>query len=389
MGLLDLLKQKDILNVLFAVFMFSFGFGIILPLLPFYSISFGAKPFELGLLTATFAFMSLILSPVFGRVSDSWGRKKVLAMGAFGFVIAYIIFAFADSLFMLFAARAIEGVAAAAMFPAAVSLLSDFSDEKSRGAVMSLMGMAFSLGFILGPAFGGIASSFSIQGAFLLAALLALSNSLMIFLFLKEPQEKEESRGIAEKEMGFLAHIKSRTLLLFIATFMLSFMIGSLEATFALFTSEKFGFGSGQVGLVFTYIGILIFFGQLASAKLLLKHRETTLIKVGFLLNSTGFLGIFFAPDMITLGLTLALMVFGNALCFPSVISLITKKAQAKRGTILGLNSSFQSLGQLIGPIFSSFLFGIGHIFSFAGVWGALIVFLIIFAGFEFMNKEF
>ncbi|MEK6957810.1 MAG: MFS transporter [archaeon] len=389
MSLLALLKQKDILNVLFAVFMFSFGFGIILPLLPFYSISFGATPFELGLLTATFAFMSLVFSPIFGKISDKVGRKKVLGLGAGGFIVAYVIFAFANSLQMLFIARAIEGICAAAMFPSAVSLLSDFSDEKNRGAMMSLMSMAFSLGFILGPAFGGIASSFSIQGAFLLAALLALLNSASIFLFLKEPQEKEESKGIVEKEMGFLAHIKSRTLLLFIATFMLSFMIGSLEATFALFTSEKFGFGSGQVGVVFTYIGILIFFGQMVSAKLLLKHKETSLIKVGFLLNSTGFLGIFFAPDMITLGLTLALMVFGNALCFPSVISLITKKAHAKRGTILGLNSSFQSLGQLIGPIFSGFLFGLGHIFSFAGVWGALIVFLMVFAGFEYLNKRF
>src|SRR3989344_760386 len=98
-----------------------------------------------------------------------------------------------------------------------------------------------------------------------------------------------------------------------------------------------------------------------------LKNRETTLLKAGFVLNSTGFLGIFFAPDIIWLGATLGLMVMGNALCFPAVISLITKKAQAKRGTILGLNSSFQSLGQLIGPIFSGFLFGIGHIFSFAG----------------------
>ncbi|MCR4369307.1 MAG: MFS transporter, partial [archaeon] len=113
MSLFELLKQRDLLNVLFAVFMFSFGFGIILPILPFYSISFGATPFELGLLTATFAFMSLILSPVFGKISDSIGRKKVLAIGTTGFIIAYLVFAFADSLLLVFLARAIEGVSAA------------------------------------------------------------------------------------------------------------------------------------------------------------------------------------------------------------------------------------------------------------------------------------
>src|SRR3989338_7775130 len=122
MSMREMLKNRDLLTVLFSIFMFSFGFGIILPLLPFYSINFGATPFELGLLTSTFAFMSLVLSPIFGKISDSIGRKKVLAIGAGGFVIGYLIFAVADSLPMLFLARAIEGVAAAAMFPACISL---------------------------------------------------------------------------------------------------------------------------------------------------------------------------------------------------------------------------------------------------------------------------
>ncbi|MCR4335026.1 MAG: MFS transporter [archaeon] len=389
MSLMELLKQRDLLNVLFAVFMFSFGFGIILPILPFYSISFGATPFELGLLTATFAFMSLILSPVFGKIADSIGRKKVLAMGTTGFIIAYIVFAFADSLFLVFVARAIEGVSAAAMFPSAVSLISDYSTEKTRGAAMSLMGMAFSLGFILGPAFGGLASHISIPIAFFLAALLSLTNTVLVVLFLKEPKEKEESKDIAQKEFNLLSHLKSRTLLFFAGTFMLSFLIGGLEAVFALFTFEKFGFGSGEVGLVFMYIGVLIFLGQLVSAKLLLKYRETTLIKAGFLMNSTGFLGIFFAPDMITLGLTLGLMVLGNSFSMPSVISMITKRVEGKRGAILGLNASFQSLGQLIGPIFAGFLFGISHIFSFIGIWAVLLGYFVIFTLFGFLKKEF
>tara|TARA_Y100000310_G_scaffold344957_1_gene460780 strand:- start:7234 stop:8388 length:1155 start_codon:yes stop_codon:yes gene_type:complete len=381
------MKNKDLLSVLFAIFMYAFGFGIILPILPFYSLNFGATPFELGLLTATFAFMSLILSPVFGKASDSIGRKKIITIGTIGFIVAYIIFAFADSLFMVFVARAIEGIAAAAMFPAAISLISDFSTEKTRGAAMSLMGMAFSLGFILGPAFGGLASSISIPIAFFLAAALSLANTITVTLFLKEPEEKEESKDIVEKEVGFLSHIKSKMLILFMGTFMLSFLIGGLEATFALFTFQKFGFGTGEVGLVFMYIGVLIFFGQFISAKLLMKYKESTLIKAGFVMNSTGFFGIFFAPDMIFLGLSLGVMVLGNALSMPSVISLITKKAQAKRGTILGLNGSFQSLGQLIGPIFGGFLFGLTPFFSFAGIAAALVLYLLIFTGLDQSKK--
>ncbi|MFH1392052.1 MAG: MFS transporter [Candidatus Diapherotrites archaeon] len=388
MSLFELLKNRNLLSVLFTVFMYSFGFGIILPILPFYSLNFGATPFELGLLTATFAFMSLILSPIFGKTSDSIGRKKIITIGTIGFVIAYIILAFADSLSMVFIARAIEGISAAALFPASISLISDFSNEKTRGPAMGLMGMAFSLGFILGPAFGGLASSISIPTAFFLAATLALLNTVTVNLFLKEPKEKEESKDIIEKEVSFISHIKSRMLILFMGTFMLSFLIGGLEATFALFTFEKFGFGAGEVGLVFMYIGILIFFGQLVSAKLLMKFKESTLIKAGFIMNSAGFFGIFFAPEMITLGIALGIMVLGNALSMPSLISLITKKAQAKRGTILGLNGSFQSLGQLIGPIFGGFLFGLTPLFSFAGIATVLVLYLLAFAGFEAIKKN-
>ena len=218
---------------------------------------------------------------------------------------------------------------------------------------------------------------------------MALLNSALIMMFLKEPKELEESKDIPQKEMSFMAHIKSRTLLLLMGMFMLTFLIGGLEATFALFTFEKFGFGSGEVGLVFTYIGIIIFFGQFASAKLLMRFKETALLKTGLALNSTGFLGIFFAPDIITMGIVLGIMVFGNAMAFPSIISLITKKARGKRGTILGLNSSFQSLGQLVGPIFAGFLFGISHLYAFIGIWAVLVLYLLTFAAFEFVKKGF
>lgn len=389
MALRSLLSDRRLLNVLFAIFMSAFGFGIILPILPFYSLNFGASPFDLGLLTATFAFMSLVFGPVFGKITDSIGRKKVLAFGTGGFVLSYIVFAVADSLFLVFVARALEGIFAAAIFPAAISLISDFTSEKTRGAAMSLMGMSFSLGFILGPAFGGIASAISVPTAFILAAIFAFLNTVLILFFMKEPKEKEESREIIEKEVSLLSHLKSRLLLLFLGTAMLSFLIGSLEATFALFTLEKFGFGSAEVGLVFMFIGVLIFFGQFLSTKLLLRFKESSLIKAGFLFNSTGFVSIFFAPDIFFLGLALAIMVFGNAMSFPSIISLITKHVHAKRGAVLGLNTSFQSLGQLLGPLFAGFLFGISHVFSFVGVWAILLLYLAVFFGFEKIRNGF
>ena len=159
---------------------------------------------------------------------------------------------------MAFAARAVEGIAAAAMFPACISLISDFTTEMQRGKAMGLVSMAFSVGFIAGPAFGGLASSFAVKDAFLLSAFFAACNFASIALHIKEPKEKAESKDIATQEIGLLSHIKSPLLFLFLSSFMVAFMIGGIDAALALYTGEQMGFSSTQIGIVFTYIGILI-----------------------------------------------------------------------------------------------------------------------------------
>ncbi len=370
--------------VLFTLFLAAFGFGIILPLLPFYALSLGAKPFELGMLTATFALMQLIFSPIFGKIADKIGRKKVLMFGTVGFAVAYIVFAFANSFTMALIARAIEGFCAASIFPTCISLLSDFSTPQQRGKVMGLMGMTFSLGFIFGPAFGGLAASFSVRDAFFLAALFSLANFAWIFLKLKEPHEKEESKDIEKQEISLLSHLSSPLLFLFISTASITFMIGGLEATLALYTSTTMGFGSAQIGLVFTYVGVLIMIMQFVSGNLVNRFGEVRLVQAGLLFSGMGFFLLSFTHDWISLLIPLGVFVFGNAMVFPSVASLITKKVTGKRGAILGLNNSFSAFGQMIGPLFGGFLYGINHSLPFMGlavvIWGYFVFFSIFAA---------
>src|SRR3989344_1283597 len=258
MSFKEILKTPGLKAVLFTMFMTAFGFGIILPILPFYTISLGATPFQLGMLTGTFALMGLLTSPFMGRLGDRIGRKKVLLIGIFGFFLAYLVFAVSDALWMAFLARAIEGVSAGAIFPACISLLSDYTNEKQRGKAMGLVGMTFSLGFIMGPAFGGFASAISVQTAFLAAAGITVLNMISVSAQVREPPEKEESKDIVQKEITLLQHLSSPLVFIFLCTFMIAFMIGGIEATLALYTSEKLGFTSAQLGLVFTYIGFLI-----------------------------------------------------------------------------------------------------------------------------------
>ncbi len=375
----EILSVPGIKPVLFTLFMASFGFGVILPILPFYVLSLGAKPFELGMLTATFAFMSLLFGPFFGKLSDRVGRKKVLLMGTGGFVLAYLVFAVSDQLWMAFLARAIEGVAAAGIFPAAISLLSDLTDEKQRGPVMGLMGMTFSLGFIVGPAFGGIASSVSVHAAFLMAAGVALLNVLSVHFQFAEPREKAESRDIPAQERSLLMHLRSPLFILFLSSFMITFMIGGIDAVLALYTAERLGFSSAHVGLVFTYIGLLIMAMQVAAGKLINRFGETRLIPAGLFLSGTGFFLLQFADSWVYLLLPLAVFVAGNALVFPSVSSLITKRVTGKRGAVLGLDGSFKSAGQMVGPLLAGFLYGFHPAWAFWGLALCIVAYAVVF----------
>ena len=384
MSFREILSTPGVKPVLFTLFMTSFGFGVILPILPFYTLSMGAKPYELGMLTATFAFMSLVFAPLMGKLSDRWGRKRTLLLGTLGFVLSYLLFAFTDSLAMAFFARAVEGIAASAIFPSCVSLLSDFTDEKMRGRAMALVGMSFSLGFIMGPAFGGFAAAISVKDAFLLSAGLAGLNFVSVMFQLREPHEKPESRGIVQQEISLVEHLASPLLFLFLGSFMTSFMIGGLDATLAIYTGDIMGFTSTEVGIVFTYIGFLILIMQSQSGKLLDRFGEMKMIPAGLALSGMGFFLLTFAHDWLSILAALGVFVAGNSLVMPSVNSLITKKVQGKRGAVLGLASSFNSLGQMIGPLLGGFLYGMKHDFAFIGlalvIWAYAVIFAFIAA---------
>lgn len=382
MSFRELLSKPGVKPVLFTMFMASFGFGVILPILPFYALSLGAKPSELGVLTAVFAFMSMLLAPIFGKMADRFGRKKVLMVSTFGFAVSYVLFALAGSLEVVFLARALEGLFAAGIFPSCVSLLSDLSSVPQRGKAMALSSMAFSSGLIIGPAFGGIASSFAVSDAFFLASALSLVNFASIWLQLKEPKAAEETSDLAEKEISLLERLSSPMLFIFLAAFMTTFMIGGLNAVFAIFAAEKFGFTSSDLGLFFTYIGVLILAMQFVSGSLVNRFGEHRLIQAGLVFSGIGFMLLALAHDWLTLLLPLTVFTWGNALVFPSVSSLISKSVTGNKGVVFGLDASFRSLGQVIGPLLGGFLYEVNHAYAFIGmalvIWFYFVVFTLL-----------
>ena len=187
-----------------------------------------------------------------------------------------------------------------------------------------------------------------------------------------------------KQEISLLSHLSSPLLFLFLSSMMITFMIGGIDATLALYTSEKLGFTSAEIGLIFTYIGLLIMAMQFASSTLVNRFGEVRLIQLGLAISGAGFFLLTFTSDWISLLFPLAVFVVGNAMVFPSVNSLITKKVTGKRGAVLGLNNSFSAAGQAIGPLFGGFLYGINHFFAFLGlaiaIWAYFVLFSIVAA---------
>ncbi len=255
------METKRALPILFAVmFLVMVGFGIIIPVLPFYAedlgASPGASPTQLGLLMAVYSLMQLLFSPIWGKISDRIGRKPVMMIGIFGLAISFFLMAFATKLWMLFAARIIGGLLSSANMPTVTAYVADITSPEDRGKGMGVVGASVGLGFILGPAIGGVFSESNLSTPFLLSGVSSLITFFLVGFILRESLPAEK-RGIesGKKESMFKA-LNGPISILFILQLFVSLSMAGLEATFAYFAAKKAGLGTVQLGYLFMIMGL-------------------------------------------------------------------------------------------------------------------------------------
>lgn len=351
------LKTKSALLILFLVmFLVMVGFGIIIPVLPFYAEQVGASPTELGLLMAVYSFMQLIFAPMWGRLSDRIGRKPVMLIGITGLAISFFIQAISTQLWMLFAARFFGGLLSSANMPAAMAYVADITTEENRGKGMGIIGAAIGLGFVFGPAIGGIFSKISLSMPFYLASGSSVITLILVFLLLKESSMKKHK---AKKQPMWQAFTGTGSVLFFVQL-LISLSLSGLEATFAYFASQKAGLDSTQLGYIFMIMG---FAGAMVQGglvgRLTKKYGESSVIQGGIILSAIGFGLILLVDSFITAAIYLTIFGIGNGVIRPSVSSLITKTSTAGHGSATGVLSSFDSLGRIIGPPLGGWLFSL------------------------------
>lgn len=350
------LETKRALPILFLVmFLVMIGFGIIIPVLPFYAEEMGANPTQLGLLMAVYSLMQLIFAPFWGHLSDRIGRKPVMMIGITGLALSFFMQAMATELWMLFAARIIGGLLSSANMPTAMAYVADITTPENRGKGMGIVGAAVGLGFVFGPAIGGIFSKTSMSMPFYLAGASSLITLILVFFLLRESLQKKS--GPIKKQSRWQAFTGPSTVL-FILQLFISLSLSGLEATFAYFAAEKAGLGATQLGYIFMIMG---FAGAMVQGglvgRLTKKFGEGAVIQGGILVSTIGFGLILLVDSFTTAAIYLSIFGIGNGVIRPSVSSLLTKTTAAGHGSATGLLSSFDSLGRIIGPPLGGWLF--------------------------------
>ena len=374
------MKRSPLLVIFITVFIDLIGFGIVIPVLPYYAegTKFGATPSQVGLLFASYSVMQLVFAPVLGRLSDKYGRRPILLISLLGTCAGFLILGFATTLWMLFVGRIIDGISGGNI-STAQAYIADVTTKENRAKGMGLIGAAFGLGFVFGPAIGGILSRWGINVPFLFASGLAFANTILLYFALPETVTKDHpARVSAASGRGWqqlIASLRNPRLGFVMTIYFLGIVAFSMmTATFSLFMMFRLGYDAFHNGWVFAFVGIIsaIVQGGLIG-RLVKRFGEPLLVIVGALLFSGSLIVIPFVT--LTTGLLAILTIgaataIGQALSAPSLSSLASKSASAaEQGGVLGVMQSVASLARAVGPSLAAILIysAVAHV-GFDGV---------------------
>jgi multidrug resistance protein len=344
-----------------TVFIDLLGFGIIIPLMPFYAETFGANALTVNLLNSSFSLMQFLFAPFWGRLSDRVGRRPVILIGLFGSFVAYLLFGLAQSLTLLFAARIAAGIAGANI-PTAQAYMADVTTPENRAKGMGLVGAAFGLGFIFGPAIGGFLSQWGYQTPSFFASALSLANFAAAWFLLPESRPvaaadapRRPSRLAAFREAVSRRNLPELLLIYFIVVAAFS----SFELNFALYGELRFGFTSTTIGYVFAFIGVVLSVVQgVLVGKVVRRLGEHRVVPAAIAILCAGMALIPIAGTTTVLVAACGILAVGMGFHSPSITSAISRLSGAhEQGGILGLAQAVASLGRIIGPAWGGFLY--------------------------------
>jgi DHA1 family tetracycline resistance protein-like MFS transporter len=356
-------SKLPMLLIFLTVFIDLIGFGIIIPLLPLYAEQFGANGLTVGLLLMSYSLMQFIFTPFWGRLSDNIGRRPVLLISLTASAIGYLIWGFSGSLTMLFVSRIVAGFGNANL-AVAQAYIADITTPENRAKGMGLVGAAFGLGFVLGPAIGGICSHFHMGAntvGFVAAGFSALDLILTAAKLPEPPNRSQAGHDRFRPDPGFyLRTVTDSKLAVPMLIFLIStFAFSNMEATLVLLTQQYFHYGMAENSWMFTYVGFLMVMVQGGMiGRLSKKYGEKPLVTAGTALVALGLLLTPATHSIAFLYVALALLAIGTGINTPSNQSILSKLADPdKVGGVMGVGQSMATLGRILGPVAGGFMF--------------------------------
>ncbi len=346
---------RPLLVIFLTIFVNLVGFGIIIPLLPFYAQTFGASPFAVGLLFASFSLSQLVASPLLGDLSDRWGRRPVLILSLVGTVVSFVMLAVAPNLATLFAARIVDGLSGGNISTAR-AYIADVTTEDNRAKAFGMLGAAFGLGFIIGPALGAAFSHISYTAPIWAAAAITVVAIAMAWFWLPETVHRVDAGG--RGPWRALADLSSRPHLrvLFSVDFLYWMAFAVYQTTFALFGARRFGFDAARTGYLlsaFGFLGVVVQGALVGPIVRTLGEKRT--LAMGLLFAAVGWGGSALTHSVPVFVLMLIPGAAGIGLCNATLSSLISKAAGPReQGRVQGAAGALESLGRTVGPVWGN-----------------------------------
>jgi MFS transporter, DHA1 family, tetracycline resistance protein len=393
--------RSPLLAIFLVVLVDILGLTILLPLLPFYAEHFGASPFVVGLLVSTYALCQLVAGPVLGQISDHVGRKPVLLVSQMGTLTGFVVLAYAPNLFVIFVARVIDGLTAGNL-SIAQAYIADVTPPKDRARAFAVIGIAFGIGFLIGPgASGYLSTHYGYHVPILCAAALSLLSILGTSFLLPpvapHPEDALPATALQEMEAPaapggkrlrvldwgtYLQYFRRPVLNRMLAEFFLfTFAFATFTSGFALFAERRYTwhgapFGPKEVGYVFMYAGLvgIVVQGSMRQGVLVRKLGEARLVTLGFACGAAGYALLGLSRGIGSLLIAATVASFGTGVLRPALTSLITQHASRReQGVVLGLNQSLLSIAQIAGPAIAGALIDHAHLTAWA-FWAAVVL---------------
>ena len=393
------MKASRLINIFLVVFVDMLGFGLILPLIPYYAETFGATPLVIGLIVASFAAGSLVGAPLMGRLSDRYGRRPILLLSVGGSFIGYLLLGFAQPIgtflaslvsthpvnafiiSIIFISRMVDGFTGGNL-TVAQAYISDNTDEQNRTRGLGIIGSAFGLGFIIGPSAGGVLGQWGYNIPAFAAAGMSLVNMISIFFFLPESLTVERRAANRQHQrpafsLNSLTAALNRPKVgpLLLVRFFLMLAFAMFQSVFALFAQHRLRLSSESTGFVMTYVGFYSVLVQGVGIGLLTKRfSDNRIIIMALGLTFLGLVGWSITPDLPVM-LIVLLPLFGGTWIVNTIItSGITKLVAADEiGGMLGVSNALESITRVISPAIGGFLFGSIGMWA-PGVFSAILI---------------